>query len=194
MIPIDSRGIAEGLRGEIDTRTWVSFARVEKAFVKADRLVVVVTAFFPEEIPDIICRYATPYGGNGFGLYFPLPKPGDEVIVYYPGGNPEMGPVAMPRLNNLEITVPSDFVSNPKQVFLKTETGIPVNIQASQVNLNQGTQGVARLNDAVSISPQLVTWMTNVETALAQLGKIVAKLAGTQIGSISTASATVKAG
>lgn len=202
MIPIDSRAIAEGLRGEIDTRTWVSFARVEKAFVKKDRLAVVVTAYFPEEITDVVCRYATPYCGNGFGLYFPLPKPGDEVIVYYPGGNPEMGPVAQPRLNNADFEVPDEFVANPGQVLLKAENGINVNIQADEINFNQGTLGVARLTDTVAIDPVLHLWLTQVQGILvASVGNVVSgaplvdpELLIEKAGTISSASATVKAG
>lgn len=194
MIPLDSRGIAESLRGEIDTRIWIAYGRVDSAFVRESRQTVVVTAFTPEEVPDIVCRWGLLYAGIGFGFCFPLPKIGDEVIVFFPGGNPEMGPVAMPRLNNVRSQVPDDFSMNPRQVLLKTESGIPVNIQAQEINLNQGTKGVAREGDAVAIGIDLASWMTNVEAALSALGQVVAKLVGTKIGAISTASATVKAG
>lgn len=196
MTPLDSRGISEGLRGEIDTRIWVSPARVDHAFVRESRQIVVVTVYTgePKGLPDVVCRWGALYAGAGFGLYFPLPKAGEEVLVFFPSGNPEAGPVAMPRLNNVNVPVAAEFFANPNQVLLKTDARIPVNIQASEINLNQGSKGIARLDDNVAIGTELTIWMTNVEVAIGSLGKTVPKLIGTRIGTISSASTTVKAG
>lgn len=142
------------MRPGIDPRVWVSYA------VLTDEPVVDVVDGQQGVFCDIVllpmnmtatARVGAAYAGNGFGLYTPLHKD-DEVVVIAPSGDPNEGLVVTQRLWSPSDPPPQAVADNPDDVTLVVEAGknLRLNVQGEgKVYLggNEGTRGVARLDD-----------------------------------------------
>lgn len=93
-------------RPGMDTRVWVSLARVVARAVDLDEGVFVDVELEPSGTRET-ARVAPVYAGNGFGLYAPL-KVDDEVLVAIPNGDFDLGAVVLARLWNGDDKPPTD--------------------------------------------------------------------------------------
>ena len=174
----------------------VAYGIVQAVDVHADGLFVSVR--IQPRGPTVLARIGLVYAGNGFGFLFPMPKIDEDVVVLIPRGNLQES-IILPRIYNLTRRVLPEYVNNPDQVLLVTGNGVPVNIRADKINLNQGTKGAARKDDIVSIDSALLEWISAVQAILtASTGKVVSGAPTvpipTNAGQIATASESVKIG
>jgi len=148
----------------IDPRTWVSLAiALEDSAVDPDHGVFVDVRLVPTE-EEYTARVAPQYAGNGFGLYHPILKD-DELVVIAPSGDPANGLIAQSILHSAvdkppqaAIDNPADFVlvvepeknlrlivSGAGNVHIKSESKVVV--EASEVHL--GADNLINPNDGV---------------------------------------------
>lgn len=143
--------------------------------------------FVLEDVP-----VSTLFAGGSQGLLV-LPKVGDLVIVGYIGGSLD-DPVILGRLFNEE-AVPPSYTDN--EVLIKHSSGATVKIDANgkieitpaagqQVNVADGSQGCARIGDAVTIEA--------VIPALPIVDPALHTYVGNLKGTISAGSSKVKIG
>jgi hypothetical protein len=170
---IDVSRLADAVsRPGIDPRVWVSYAIVQSEPVvetaQGQQDVFVDVLLVPTMQPDT-ARLCADYAGNGFGLYAPLHKD-DEVVVIAPSGDPDEGLVIARRCWSPSDLPPAEAGQFPDDVLLVVEPGKNVRITTSgggKVFLGdtEATQPVA-LGGTVSASAEMVAWMTKVSAAV----------------------------
>ena len=104
---IDVQRLGEAVsRPGIDPRTWTSAGRIDNDpdAVRFDPGVgwIVDVAFYGSALEgdnEAPCRVLSQGAGDGFGEYYPPPV-GAEVLVEFPGGDPELGAVVTGYLTN----------------------------------------------------------------------------------------------
>lgn len=154
---IDFSRLSQALmRPGIDPRVWVSYA-VLKGEPVVDLTVddgsagVFVDLILLPTQQQATARVGALYAGNGFGLYAPLHKD-DEVLVVAPSGDPAEGLVVTQRLWSPSDPPPAAVAANPDDVTLVVEPtkSLRLNVQGGgKVYLGGDVEsrGVARLND-----------------------------------------------
>lgn len=166
---IDVSRLADAVsRPGIDPRVWVSYAIVQSEPVvetaQGQQDVFVDVLLVPTMQPDT-ARLCADYAGNGFGLYTPLHKD-DEVVVIAPSGDPDEGLVIARRCWSPSDRPPAEAGQFPDDVLLVVEPGKNVRITTSgggKVFLGdaEAAQPVA-LGGTVSATADMATWMTAV--------------------------------
>jgi hypothetical protein len=116
--PVRSRAALAGPGA--DTRTWGWQAIVRGAHVDPQAGPLADVLLLPDELPETV-RLVSVYAGPGFGLYLPLPAAGDEVIVWAPSGDPDMGLVCMPRCWSSGDPAPAEIANAPGDLLLLTQ-------------------------------------------------------------------------
>lgn len=120
-------------RPGIDPRVWVSYAVLTSDPVvelrEGQQDVLVDLLLLPSGQPET-ARVGAMYAGNGFGLYAPLHKD-DEVLVVAPSGDPDEGLVVMQRLWSPADPPPSAVSENPLDVTLVVENGRSLRLNVS---------------------------------------------------------------
>lgn len=172
---LDIRRLGQALsQAGIDPRHWVSYGTVgvvddEGALNTSDRRAVYVG---PEGVEvDVVleplnilvsANYAGLQGGRACTFFTPI-RPGDRVLVVLPDGDPTQPPVITAVLHSAAAKVPlsggfprwqNDRVflwAQDTPVDIRTAGGARVELlQNGQVILDEGTKGVARLDDATT--------------------------------------------
>lgn len=141
-------------RPGIDPRVWCSYAVLtSEPFIeqRAGQQDVFVSVQLLPTGTEETARVGAIYAGNGFGLYAPLHKD-DEVLVIAPSGDPDEGLVVTQRLWSPADPPPSAITAHPEDVTLVVESGRSVRIGVAgggRVYLGDGeaTRGVARIDD-----------------------------------------------
>ncbi len=200
-------------RPGIDPRIWVSYAVLTSEpyieDVEGQQDIVVDIQLMPVGDQET-ARVGAIYAGNGFGFYTPLHE-GDEVLVCAPSGDPDEGLVVMQRLWSPADPPPQEVYDNPDDVTLVVQPGRNLRISVKgegnvtiaaadgkvKLGSEDATQGVARLDDAVTAGDTPVTgmaaWIAFVNSALTTLGAVVPPGAPSDFGKISAASEKVVA-
>jgi phage baseplate assembly protein gpV len=221
---LDVRRLGKALQGPNDTRHWVSWGTVasiggddgepdfgdDGAVVITPASIDVDVVLEPSNQP-VTCRYGHQHGK--VHMLFPI-RPGDQVMVIIPDGDMSMIPkiVSVESSQDREIPVEDDgkpvfrndralIYADGVPVDLRTAGGARVLLDGDQVNLNDGSKGVARKDDT--------TKLTVSQAELAELAPRILAPPGTtggpctaapgpplvfDGGEITSASGTVKAG
>lgn len=150
-------------RPGIDPRIWVSYAVLTTDVyvdnTPGDQGVFANVQLLPSGVQDT-ARVGAIYAGNGWGLYTPLHKD-DEVLVVAPSGDPDEGLVIVQRLWSTSDPQPSEVVQGADDVVLVVEpdknlrittkgTGnVYLTAEDGKVILGDAdaSRGVARLDD-----------------------------------------------
>lgn len=118
---VDAGRLGEMLaRPGMDTRVWVSLATVVETDISTDGAFADVT-LLPSGDKETV-RIGMEYAGNGFGRNSPI-KADDEVVVLFPGGDPDAGGVIVARLHNKSDPPPTLAINSPKDVVEIVESG-----------------------------------------------------------------------
>lgn len=161
----------------IDLRHWVSYGTVGTVDDKgqadyADKRAVYVgpegvevdVILEPLNIP-VTCTYAGIQGGASTSIYSPI-RPGDRVLVTLPDGLPSSSPVIVSIMHSATSQLPLDpadkkpYFRNDRllvhtrdvDVDVRTAGGSRVQVkQDGTVVLNNGTRGVARIDDTIQL-------------------------------------------
>jgi hypothetical protein len=224
---LDRQRLAEAIKSAgIDPRHWVSYGTVattdgSEQVNYTDPLAVLIgpmgvevdVVLEPCGIP-ITCHYAGIQGGSSATIVAPV-HPGDQVLVVLPDGDLMGPPVITCVLHSMSEKVPAGpdrkslFKNDRVLVYAKN---VPVDIRTAggarvEVNqdgtvvLNEGTKGVARLDDTARLTMSPADIQTLAVALLTTGGFTPAAApapAATPVtftdGVITGASATVKAG
>ena len=167
-------------RPGIDPRIWISYGVLtSEPYVEmreGQQDVLVDVTLLPSGDEET-ARVGAAYAGNGFGLYMPLHKD-DEVLVLAPSGDPDQGLVIAQRLWSPADPPPQEVADNPEDVTLVVEEGknLRLNVKGTgnvvieaaegQVKLGSedATKGVARLDDTTTDGSLAVTALGAVVT------------------------------
>lgn len=142
-------------RPGMDPRVWASLAVVDDFVVDADGVWVDVT-LIPSQTKEC-ARVGAIYAGAGFGIYAPLQKD-DEVLVVAPGGEPDEGLVVVSRLWSSSDVPPTSAqaAANVADVVIVVESGKHLRIETGGTGNTiiepKGT-GVVEVGGTVTSSP-----------------------------------------
>jgi len=75
-------------------------------------------------------RVGEAYAGAGFGCHSPVHE-GDQVLIAYPGGNPDGEPVVLARLHHADAGVAGDVLDAAHDVWLVAKGDEKVRVKAS---------------------------------------------------------------
>jgi hypothetical protein len=112
----------------IDPREWVKVGVVDAVVVDGQGVFLDVTVQ-PDGYP-VRAKMASLYAGDGFGLYCPVRK-GDQVVLVVPDGTPDGIPVATGTLHNAQDALPSEAASDPESIWLVAERGKHVRLRVA---------------------------------------------------------------
>jgi len=194
-------------RPGIDPRIWISYAicssepYVETLNGQQDVFVDVV--LLPTQQPET-ARVGAIYAGNGFGMYAPLHKD-DEVLILAPSGNPDEGLVVTQRLWSPADPPPDALTTYPTDVLLVVESGKSLRLNVAgggkvYIGANDGTKPVAHVDSEVASAGALPLsvppvpangmkgWMTAVTATLNTLAPLSVPYVPTTIGTVATGS------
>lgn len=122
-------GVAMARPG-LDTRVWTSLAvALGDSTVDPTHGVFVDVKLLPSG-QEVTCRVASEYAGVGVGLYVPVKKD-DELIVIIPDGDPAHGPVVARRLWSASDPPPSQAGDSPDDFVLVVEEGTNIRLTVS---------------------------------------------------------------
>lgn len=117
-----------------DPRVWLSLAIVSELGLDPASGVYADVRLIPSGEPET-CLVGSPYAGGGFGAYFPI-QVDDTVLVAFPQGDPNWGPVIVSRMWNSGDMPPTDselFGTDPEEptddVFVRVRTGQTMHIR-----------------------------------------------------------------
>lgn len=208
---IDVNRLANAVaRPGIDPRVWVSYAVLTSEPVvelrEGQQDVIVDLLLLPSGQPET-ARVGAMYAGNGFGLYAPLHKD-DEVLVVAPSGDPDEGLVVMQRLWSPADPPPSAVTENPLDVTLVVENGRSLRLNVAgggkvYIGGSDGSKAVAHVDSEVAASGTIpsippvpangmVGWMTVVTSAINTLLPGTLPYVPTTLGTVSTGSAVAE--
>jgi|HubBroStandDraft_2_1064218.scaffolds.fasta_scaffold24277_2 hypothetical protein len=224
--PLDSGRMGKAIAAPgVDLRYWVSYGTVgtisddgtfdptngQAIYTSPDGCYVDV--LLHPAMQHVTARYSGVQGGASGTIYTPI-QPGDEVLVEIPGGDLRLPPVITRILSAEHSRLPMNPDRTPiwqnDRILIHAAT-VPVEIrtaggasltvnQDGTVNMNAGTNGVARLNDTTQLAFS-ATDMETLATSLLATGGFTpggAPGPGTPAtftgGKITSASNTVKSG
>lgn len=221
---IDRAAVREMARGEVDSRMWSSYGVVgqllEDGSINTDGQHVFTA---PEGVTvDVVllphgvqtpCRYHGISAGENATIMAPI-RGGDEVLVSVPQGDLRTGPVIVAILNNASQKMPlgtdrKPFWQNDRVLIfaedvpidLRTRGGARVNMNGTDVVVNEGTRGVARIQDTTKLRMSQIDIQALAVALLTTGGFTPASAPGPSSsavvftgGEITSASGTVKSG
>lgn len=142
-------------RPGMDPRVWVSLATVRAVHVESNGKFCDVT-LIPSGDEETV-RIGEEYAGNGFGDHNPL-HVDDEVVVLFPGGEPDAGGVIVARLHNSSDKVPSAAVSNKddRQIVVESGKNIRLTTQGTgDVLVTSGRKVTVTASDLIELTSGL---------------------------------------
>jgi len=166
----DVRRIAEAVSAPgIDPRCWECLAYVTEFNIDEEGPYVDVI-LMPENYPET-ARVGAEYAGPNFGLYVPIEKD-TEVVVGFPGGDPDEGLVVLRRLWSKSDPPPQLARDNPEDIILVAKEGANIRIvtQGGGQVLVQDIDGEAKELALKSDVQEVVDALTNSATGGADGG------------------------
>lgn len=136
----------------IDTREWAMLGVVTGFGVMDDDVLAGVHLLATGQ--DVMARVGACYAGNGFGIYAPL-EIDDEVLVVMPEGVTDAGPIVVARLWSKADPPPDRAQLDQHDLLIRVKDGKTLRIDvggSGQVIIAGGTNGAARLGDAVVVT------------------------------------------
>lgn len=167
------------MRPGIDPRVWVSYAIltgepvVDTTTADGRAGIFVDLVLLPINM-EATARVGAIYAGNGFGLYAPLHKD-DEVLVVAPSGDPAEGLVVTQRLWSPSDPPPGAVAEHPTDLTLVVESGrslritaqgagnIYLNVDSGKVYLG-GEEGTEPVPRGASLKDYLTTVIGLIRT------------------------------
>lgn len=124
----DMARLGEALsRPGMDPRSWVKIGVVE-AFHAGEDGVFADVRILPDDYVET-CRVGSVYAGPGFGLYADLDA-GDEVVVAFPSGDADEGPVVISRTWSASDPPPLEDRGEGPALLLRVKDGARLRIVA----------------------------------------------------------------
>lgn len=169
----------------IDGRTWVCLARVDEEegaiyWLPGTGWIVDVTPTTGQLAGEgpIPCRYASAYGGADEGVTCPI-RPGAEVVVVWPDGDPTISPVILGVVwNPTDLPPPGTVNGQAVDQALASSTHVAVTAASVQQQVGplwrveaaqKATVGAPQVALADDAATQPYVRGTDLQTALGQL-------------------------